>query len=115
MRKKQIISENYLEKIPTPNSVIKWENTADNKVDLLIENVGFFNRVAQKFFGKPKITYVHLDDMGSFIWQHMDGKKNIIEIGKEVDIFFGDAAKPLYERLAKYFQILDSYKFIEWK
>jgi len=28
---------------------------------------------------------------------------------------FGETAEPLYERLAKYFQILDSYGFIGWK
>ena len=27
---------------------------------------------------------------------------------------FGEEAHPLYERLARYFQILDSYRFIEW-
>ena len=35
--------------------------------------------------------------------------------GKDVEMHFGEKANPLYERLAKYFQILDSYGFIEWK
>ncbi len=115
MKKKQIVSENYLEKIPMQNSLLKWEVNSEGKVDLLIENTGFFNRMAQKLFGKPEITYVHLDDMGSFIWQLIDGEKNIIELGKAVEEHFGDSANPLYERLAKYFQILDSYRFVEWK
>ncbi len=115
MKKKQIISQNYLEKIPMPNSFLKWETNSEGKVDLLVENTGFFNRVAQKLFGKPKVTYVHLDDMGSFVWPLMDGQKNIIELGKAVDAHFGESAQPLYERLAKYFQILDSYRFIQWK
>ncbi len=115
MKKKHIISENYLEKIPMSNPLLKWELNAEGKVDLLVENTGFFNRIAQKIFGKPKTTYVHLDDFGSFVWQQMDGEKDIIKIGIEVEAHFGDAAQPLYERLAKYFQILDSYRFIEWK
>ena len=49
-------------------------------------------------------------DMVLFI----DGKKNIIELGEDVDKKFGEKANPLYERLAKYFQILDSYGFIKW-
>jgi hypothetical protein len=65
-------------------------------------------------FRKPKISYVHLDEMGSFIWPLMDGKMDITEIGKYVEEKFGEAANPLYERLAKYFQILDSYGFVEW-
>ena len=42
-------------------------------------------------------------------------EKNIISIGNEVEAHFGDEANPLYERLAKFFQVLDSYGFIYWK
>ena len=88
----------------------------DNKmVTLYIENKGVFNTLAQKFLKKPKVSYVHLDETGSFIWPLIDGKKNIAELGKDVEKHFGDKANPLYERLAKYFQILDSYHFVEWK
>ena len=73
------------------------------------------NRIAQKLFRKPKVSHIHLDEMGSFVWPILDGEKNIIELGKLVEERFGDKASPLYERLAKYFQILDSYGFIEWK
>lgn len=114
-KNKNIISVNYLEKIPARHPDINW--TADEKglVTLEIENVGFFNRIAQKLFKKPKISYVHLDENGSFTWSLVDGEKDIIAIGKEVDGHFGEAAHPLYERLAKFFQILDSYHFIVWK
>ena len=70
--------------------------------------------MAQKFFKKPKISYVHLDEMGSFVWPLIDGEMDIIELGKKVEEHFGEKANPLYERLAKYFQILESYNFIIW-
>lgn len=114
-KKKEIISENYLERIPVPNGNLRWESAEDGKITLLIENTGFFNKMAQKFFKKPKITFVHLDDMGSFIWPLMDGERDIIEIGKLVQGHFGEEANPLYERLAKFFKVLESYNFIEWK
>lgn len=114
-KKKNIIESNYLEKVPMRNDLLKWEVDDEDKVVLLIENTGFFNCVAQKLFKKPPVTYIHLDDMGSFVWPLVDGEKNIIELGKAVDEHFGEQAKPLYERLAKFFQILDSYKFIKWK
>ena len=44
-----------------------------------------------------------------------DGEKDIIALGVIVKEHFGEKAEPLYERLAKYFQILDSYSFLEWK
>ena len=52
--------------------------------------------------------------MGSFIWPLLDGDKTIIQLGEYVKKEFGENANPLYERLAKYFQILDSYHFITW-
>jgi hypothetical protein len=53
--------------------------------------------------------------MGSFVWPLLDGEKDIVALGLLVKEHFGDKAEPLYERLAKYFQILDSYSFIRWK
>ena len=71
-----------------------------------------WNRLFQKLLKKPKISYIHLDEMGSFIWPMLDGEKTVLEIGKAVEIEFGDKANPLYERLVKYFEILKSYNFI---
>lgn len=115
MKKKQIvIPENYLEKIPKRHSDIEWKTDSDGNVTLLIENTGLMNRVMQKVFLKPKISYIHLDKLGNFIWPKLEGKLTIKEIGKLVDEQFGEEAHPLYERLARYFQILDSYHFIQW-
>ena len=113
--KKERISKNYLEKIPYPCQEIKWETAENGKVTLLVGNKGLFNRLAQKLFKKPKTSYVHLDENGSFVWPLMNGTRNIIEIRNLVDERFGETAHPLYERLAKFFQVLDSYGFVEWK
>ena len=115
MKKKIIINKNFLENIPVINPLIKWSQSDDGKVTLEIENTGFFNTLAQKFFKKPRISYVHLDENGSFVWPIIDGEKNIISIGEYVKEEFGEKAEPLYERLAKFFQILESYKFITFK
>ena len=114
MKNKNISKENYLERIPKRAEHFNWSQSADGIVTLEIENKGAFNRIAQKFFKKPRISYVHLDEMGSFIWPLIDGEKSILEIGEYVETHFGEKANPLYERLAKYFQILESYGFINW-
>ena len=113
-KKKNVISENYLEKIPCRSSLINWNTDEEGIVTLEIENKGWANRIAQKLFKRPKISYIHLDKLGSFVWPLIDGKTNITELGKLVDEKFGEEAHPLYERLARYFQILDSYHFINW-
>ena len=114
-KKRNIISANYLEKTPVRHPSIGYTVDESGAVTLEIENIGFFNRVAQKLFKRPKISYVHLDENGSFIWLAIDGEKDITAIGALVDEHFGEAAHPLYERLAKFFGILDSYHFITWK
>lgn len=103
--------ENYLEKKPQ-RAEINWTEK-NGIITLEIENKGLFNKFAQKFFKKPKISYIHLDEMGSFIWPFLDGNKTIIEIGELVQEKFGEKANPLYERLAEYMRRLASYGFIK--
>lgn len=115
MKKSNVISQNYLKKIPIPVEGIEWSKDEEGVVTLEIVNKGIFNFIAQKLFKRPRVSYVHLDEMGSFVWPHLDGEKDIFEIGKIVEEQFGEKANPLYERLVKYFQILESYKFLRWK
>ena len=102
---------NYLEMIPVRNPEIHWTTDEKGIVTLEIENKGIANRIAQKLLKKPKITYIHLDENGSFVWPLIDGEKTVLDIAQLVDAHFGEAAKPLYERLVKFFQILESYHF----
>ena len=109
--KKQTINENYLDKIPVINEKLSCEVNDDGIVTLAQENTGVMNRIAQKFFRKPKISYIHLDELGSFIWQLIDGETTILAMGEPVKEQFGEKAEPLYPRLAKYISILESYGF----
>lgn len=115
MKKKNVINQNYLENIPVRNAKIAWNTDKGGIVTLEVENKGLANKIAQRLFKKPKISYIHLDEMGSFVWPAIDGEKNITKIAKEVKEHFGDSAEPLYERLAKYFEILRSYGFVDFK
>ncbi|MBQ2801263.1 MAG: PqqD family protein [Lachnospiraceae bacterium] len=115
MKREDRRTENYLERCPMRQEEISWSVDENGLVTLDVENKGFFNRMAQKLLKKPKVSHIHLDEMGSFVWPLLDGKKDILALGVAVKEHFGDKAEPLYERLAKYFQILDSYSFIRWK
>lgn len=106
--------ENYLDKIPQRGDY-KWTADDEGMITLEIENKGMFNKIAQAIFKKPKISYVHLDKMGSFVWSVIDGEKTILELSEPLDKEFGEEAEPLYERIAKYFQILSSYGFVTFK
>ena len=115
MKKENEPAQNYLDRVPVRKESIAWSVGNDGLVTLEVENKGLFNRIAQKLFKRPTISYIHLDENGSFIWQQIDGESDITEISKKVDGHFGGKAHPLYERLAKFFQILDNCNFIVWK
>lgn len=113
MAKKQ--KENYLEKIPVKNDTYRFTESDDGLITIEIDNKGLFNRLLQLIAKKPKVSYIHLDENGSFVWKAIDGERDIIEIGKLVEEHFGDAANPVYERLVKYFSMLENAGFIKFK
>ncbi len=102
---------NYLEKIPVRNKDINWSVDEKGIVTLEIENKGVVNRIFQKLLKKPKKSFIHLDEMGSYVWTLIDGEVNVEKIGEELKEKFGEYAHPVYERLSKYFEILKSYGF----
>ena len=111
---KQEINRNYLDHIPVRSEHIQWSADEKSAVTIDIENKGLMNRIAQKLFRKPKVSHIYLDELGSFIWLLIDGEKRISDFGAPMEERFGEKANPLYERLAKYFQILESYGFVHW-
>ena len=103
---------NFLDFIPVGNPLYTWNVDKKGIVTVDVVNKGFYNRLAQKLFKKPRISHIALDEYGSFVWQQMDGKRNVFEISKLVEEKFGDEAEPIVERLVRYFQILYQNKFI---
>lgn len=107
--------DNFLDAVPVKNPEINFTKDDNDIVTLEIENKGLMNRVFQKLLKKPKITYIHMEELGSFVWQIIDGESDITALGKKVEEHFGDKANPLYERLSQYIKILESYNFITLK
>ena len=114
-KNKQKLSDNYLERKPAKSENIRWKTDENNLVTLEKDNLGIANKLAQIILKKPKTSYIHLDKTGSFIWPLIDGEKTITEIGQYVKENFKENAEPLYERLAQYIKILESYDFIYFK
>ena len=95
------------------NAQANGAQAANMLVVLDIENTGAFNKLAQKLFGKPRVSHVHLDEFGSFVWKRIDGQRTVAQLAELVHEHFGEAAEPLHPRIAKYLQIVESYHFIE--
>ncbi len=105
---------NYLDLIPVRAQQLPWHRDHRERIILEVENTGLFNKIAQKVFGKPRYTKVHLDVQGSFIWPLIDGERSVADIADLVKAEFGEKAEPLYPRIVKYFQIVESYHFISF-
>ena len=112
--KKEVLDINYLDLIPVRAEELQWFTDRRDRIVLKVENTGLFNKIAQKVFNKPQFTKVHLDQQGTFIWPLIDGERTVADIAALVKDEFGEAAEPLYPRIVKYFQIVESYHFIKF-
>lgn len=85
----------------------------EGQLTLHIPHHGFWARFVQKFFGKPEVTYIHMDEYGSAVWRMCDGQKNLITIGEELKKQFGEEVEPLYPRLVTYVRSLAERRLIK--
>ncbi len=104
--------DNFLDYIFEIKKDLTWTESEYGEVIVDMENKGFTNKIAQKFFKKPEVSHIHLEGMGSFIFSCIDGKRSVYDIGQLLHEKFGDDAEPLYERLSVYMKHLEQVGFI---
>lgn len=102
MKKKQ--SENYLEYVPQRTPETEFSEDETGIVTLTKEWTGFYNRIAQRFFHRPRVSHIDLDGYGSFIWKLIDGKRTVYDISQKLDEAYPGMEKSL-SRLIKFLEI----------
>jgi len=115
MIKKIEKNANFLELVPFKNVDQKWEVNDDGLVQIIVLRNSLLDRVVRKFFKTPKEMKIDLDAKGSCVWKSIDNHRNIEDIGELLTEEFDENAKPLYQRLATYINILRNNKFIGLK
>ena len=115
-KKKNGLQINYLDLIPERSTQgFSWHTDIRGRVVLEVENTGAFQHdCPESVWTNRRYTKVHLDDSGTFIWPLIDGRKTVAEIAALVKDEFGEKAEPLYPRIVKYFQIMESYHFVNF-
>ena len=99
-KKAKAESANYLDYVPMHNEDKYPFQTDDNgAVTIMVENKGVFNKIAQVVFRKPRISKIHLDEMGNFIWPYIDGARTIYDISELLVIKLSLCIKDLYNIL----------------
>ena len=112
MKKKD--SKNYLDYVPVKNPEVEYETGDDGIVTVYIEWKGFYHRIAQKFFHRPRVSDIKMDELGSFVWLAIDDEKDVHQLSIELDGKFPKMEKSL-SRLIKFLEILHDNHLIYWK
>ena len=99
---------------PVRSDRVEWQTEDDCGVTLRVENRGAFNRLAQLLFFRPRVSYIHLDDLGSFVWSRLDGKTQTADIVSAMEKQYGNKAQPTEERLLRFLGMLKENGFIVW-
>lgn len=114
IRKKK--NENNLDMntiIPVQN--VNFEIEVDNTVTLLKPK--FTSNFSIKYI-IPRMKYpyykIHLDEVGTTVWNAIDGSLTAVEIGEKIKEELGEKIEPVFERLGLFLAKLKNEKFIEW-
>lgn len=78
MAKKKDAGKNYLDFVPVRNPSFDFTVADDGIVTITVEWQGFYHRIAQRFFRRPRVSDIKLDAYGSFVWQAIDVKRTYI-------------------------------------
>ena len=94
------------EYIPLRRKNIEWSADESGLVTVFVENKGFFNKVLQILMKKPKRSFIHLDEKGSFFWLNSDGVRTLGEIAEYSAEKFGEAPDISFTAAEKFLEIL---------
>lgn len=106
--------QNYLDYIPVKNPEIEYEVSEEGIVTVLIEWKGFYHKIAQRFFRRPKVSDIKLDEYGSFVWLTIDDTMDVHALSQKLDERFPGMEKSL-SRLIKFLEIMRDNHLINWK
>ena len=81
-------------------------------VVLDMENKGFFNRIAQRFFHRPQISHITLDQYGTTLWNCLDGKTSVFAVTEKMKRAFPGEEEQMPQRCLQFLRTLESNRLI---
>lgn len=113
-KKKKKEAQNYLDYVPVKNHAVEYETDENGIVTVYIEWKGFYHKIAQKFFHRPRVSDIKMDKYGSYVWLSIDDTKDVHQLSKDMDAQFPGMEKSL-SRLIKFLEIMHDNHLITWK
>lgn len=111
--KEKKVQDNFLQYIPRRKHD-NWELRGE-KVFLIFNHDKMVEKVLRWLVKKPYVSDIELDDLGSRVWQLIDGKSSILQIGEEILKECGKTCEPVYERLTMYFRYLNKKGWVSFE
>lgn len=112
--KKKLSTQNYMDFIIVKNPETEFEVDDKKQVTVMIEWKGFYHKIAQRFFKRPKVSEIKLDTYGSFIWLAINDQKTVHQLSLELQTQFPKMEKPL-ARMIQFLEILKDHHLITLK
>ncbi len=109
------VKNNFLNYVPKHNGENTWSKEQNGRIIVHAVHKGLFAMIARKCFARPRVSNIHLDEYGSFVWEQIDGKKTIGHLAELLKSEYGQRSEPLYNRLVHYLKVLYNNKLIVWK
>lgn len=107
------ISENYLDSIPVRSQARPWREREDGRIEIDMENTGFYNSIAQKFFKRPRVSHVALDAYGSQLWKLVSGENTVMDIVRGMEKAFPDEQDRMLDRVVTFMATLQNEGFVK--
>lgn len=105
MKIKKTKEDNFLLFVPKKKHN-DWE-MKDGKVFLIFHHDKTIEKFIRWLVKKPYISDIELDEIGSAVWEIIDGKNSVYEISNKLVERFGDKCHPIYDRLIMYLRYLN--------
>lgn len=106
------VNDELMQCIPYKN--VEWKLDSEKNQVILLKPKSRWHFLDK--YLRPKINQsyyrINLDLVGTKVWQHIDGKKTVKEIGVLLKGDLGSGVEPVYERLQQFIISLQRNKFI---
>ena len=106
------LPSNYMDIVFVRSEGFPWRQKDDGFVEIDMENRGFFNAVAQKFFKRPRISHISLDKYGTTLWLALDGKATVNDVLSKMKNAFPEEGEKMLNRVVHFLNTLEIHKFI---
>jgi hypothetical protein len=113
MKKKEIKKDdNYLLYLPKRKHE-NWE-LRQGKVYLIFNHDKLVERFMRWLVKKPCTSDIELDEIGSAVWQYIDGSTTVYDISKKLSEKYGEDFDPEYKRISKFLNYMNRKGWIHF-